>query len=114
MSFSSSPVATCCAAARFIMASSIALAGVAILLLPSPGQAAEPLAFTIPAEDGYGIAECMQAGNACGQAMATSWCEAHGHAHAAAYGMADDVTGWIEGVTPASARAASVVIRCDD
>jgi hypothetical protein len=109
------PVAACCSAARVVLSLGMALSGVAILTVPGgPSRAAEPLSFTIPAEDGYGIADCMQAGSECGQAMATSWCEAHGHAHVAAFGMAEDVTGTIAQATPVVAQSGTVVIRCTD
>ncbi len=84
-----------------------------------PSRAAE--SYTIPANDGYGIGECMQSGNECGRVMADSWCEAHGHAHVLAYGTNEDVTGAIKasstsGAAPASTVSADgdVVIRCGD
>lgn len=75
---------------------------------------AEPAVFTIPAEDGYGIEDCMKAGSACGQVVANSWCEAHGHADALAFGTADDVTGTIPARTAAPTPSAGVMIRCGD
>lgn len=84
-----------------------------------PSRAAE--SYTIPANDGYGIGECMQSGNDCGRVMADSWCEAHGHAHVLAYGTNEDVTGAIKAsasATPADASApgtaGDIVIRCGD
>jgi hypothetical protein len=110
-----SVVAVCCSAARVTAAAGMAVAGITILALPTTSvRAAEPLAFTIPAEDGYGIAECMQAGSECGRSMAASWCEAHGHAHVAAYGMADDITGSTVPATPVAVQPGAVVIRCND
>ncbi|WP_131117390.1 hypothetical protein [Lichenihabitans psoromatis] len=96
----------------------IALAALSTFLLSgavAPAYAAEPLSFTVPAEDGYGIGDCMHAGSECGRVMANSWCEAHGHAKAVAYGSAEDVTGSV----PTSDRivqvaAGDVVIRCGD
>ena len=93
------------------------------LILPAavawPSHAAE--SYTIPASDGYGIGECMQSGNDCGRVMADSWCEAHGHADALAYGTNEDVTGAIKAsdtATPAPASATGtsgdIVIRCGD
>ena len=84
-----------------------------------PSRAAE--SYTIPANEGYGIGECMQSGNDCGRVMADSWCEAHGHAHVLAYGINEDVTGAIKASdtpapTPASASGmvGDIVIRCGD
>ena len=75
-------------------------------------QAAEPIAFTIPAEDGYGIADCMTAASLCGQEIADAWCVEHGRTRAVAFGAAD-ITGEIprEGRPPAA--PGTVVIRCD-
>lgn len=53
--------------------------------------------FVIPANDGYGIAECVTSGSsACGQVVADAWCEAQGFARSASFGLADvQVTGSI-------------------
>ena len=80
----------------------------------SPARAAEATAFTIEADDGYGIAECMQQASACGQAMANVWCEAHGHARATAFGLGEDVTGVVTAAAGAPTPVAAVVIRCAD
>ncbi len=85
-----------------------------------PSRAAE--SYTIPANEGYGIGECMQSGNDCGRVMADSWCEAHGHAHVLAYGTDEDVTGTIKAsettvpalVSAPAAAAGDIVIRCGD
>ena len=90
----------------------------ASLLFTGPvpsAQAADTLAFVVPAEEGYGIEDCMQAGRECGRVMANAWCEAHGHVRAVAYGSSDDVTGAI----PASDKVfqvatGGVIIRCAD
>lgn len=83
---------------------------------PESAATKDPIAFAIPAEDGYGIADCMTPGQACGAAMATSWCETHGHHKAVAYGLAADVTGTVPGSRPAAEPASSgdVLIRCGD
>jgi hypothetical protein len=115
MPFSSSTAQACCSAVRIAAAVGMAAAGIAILRMPAaPAEAAEPLAFVIPSEEGYGIADCLQSGSECGRAMATSWCEAHGHAHVAAYGTAEDVTGATQGLAEAALTRASVIIRCTD
>ena len=51
--------------------------------------------YVMPANDGYGITECIATAGACGRVVADAWCEAHGHAQAIAYGRAEDVTGAI-------------------
>ena len=76
-------------------------------------RAAEPIAFTIPAEDGYGIAECLSPGNACGAAIASSWCEAHGHSKAIAFGAADVTASTAAGGT-GPIEPGAMMIRCGD
>lgn len=57
-------------------------------------QAASAATFVVPANDGYGIADCVAAG--CGQVVADAWCEAQGFAGSASFGPADvEVTGSI-------------------
>ena len=81
-----------------------------------PSRAAE--SYVVPATDGYGISDCMHSGSACGRVIADSWCESHGHAHALAFGTAEDVTGAIQASTKAEpvavAAAGDIVIRCGD
>ncbi len=45
--------------------------------------------FLVPSDDGYGIAECVASGSACGQVVADAWCEAQGFTRSASFGMAD-------------------------
>jgi hypothetical protein len=86
-----------------------------MLLAPSIAFA-DDLDFVVPANDGYGIAECMTPGEACGQVIADAWCEAHGHAHATAFGLSDDVTGTVRVSTPATPvpPPGSILIRCGE
>ncbi len=93
----------------------LALAGTsAFSPLAITAATAEPAVFTMPAEDGYGIEDCMTAGSACGQVVANSWCEAHGHADAVAFGTADDLTGTVAAQTAAPTKGAGFMIRCGD
>lgn len=90
------------------LATVIPLAGCA-----SPARAAEPVAFTIPAEDGYGIGDCMTSqGSACGQEIADAWCVGHGNTRAVAFGAADVTAGIPQKAGPPP-QPGAVVIRCD-
>lgn len=63
--------------------------------------------FVIPANDGYGIAECIRSGSACGKVVADAWCEAQGFARSASFGFADvDATGSIGAGRPFSVTCA--------
>lgn len=60
-----------------------------ILIPAAPLSASDQTAtFLIPASDGYGIAQCLLTGDACGEIVAAAWCEAHGYARAEAFGAA--------------------------
>lgn len=45
--------------------------------------------FILPANDGYGIADCLAEGGSCGRMVADAWCAAQGMGKALAYGRAD-------------------------
>lgn len=92
------------------------LAGLMFLAAAPLAQAADTLDFVVPPSDGYGVAECMKPGEECGQVIADAWCESHGHAHATAYGLAEDVTGSITRVVRAVPTPApgSVLIHCGE
>ena len=101
------------AIAMFGLLSVFALAG-SFIVLPNGASQADvaDATFIIPATDGYGIADCLTTGNACGVIVADAWCEAHGYSRAATFGTAaEEVTG----ATPASLsdRAARpIAITC--
>ncbi|MCW6508021.1 hypothetical protein [Lichenifustis flavocetrariae] len=83
---------------------------------PSTSWAGDSLDFVVPVSDGYGIADCMKPGMACGQVIADAWCEAHGHAHATAFGLAEDVTGSIKVSAMATPvpPPGSILIHCGE
>lgn len=51
--------------------------------------------YLIPANDGYGVADCLAGKQDCGRIVADAWCKNNGHGKALAYGVADrsDFTG---------------------
>jgi hypothetical protein len=67
--------------------------------------------YEIAANDGYGLEDCLAAGNECGQVVADAWCEAHGHGHALAFGPRSAIEGR---ATPVSATDEPYVIKCGD
>ena len=81
----------------------------------STARAGDAASYTVPAGEGYGIVECLRAGSDCGRGMANSWCEAHGHARAIAYGSAGDVTGAIKASDKVfQVATGDIIIRCAD
>lgn len=90
-----------------------ALAGaVSLAVIPSaPSQAASPSAtFVVPANDGYGVGDCVASGAACARIVADAWCEAQGFARSATFGFTDDVE--VTGSIPGAAASRSVSITC--
>jgi len=75
-------------------------------------QAMASETFVIPADDGYGTQDCLGRDKACGQVVASAWCEAHGLAAPIAYGPAADITGATAGVKPLKLDPSSFVITC--
>ena len=74
---------------------------VASLTLSSEPTEAAPAAeatFVVPANDGYGIADCLASGSGCGQIVADAWCETQGFRRAIAFGLTGpaDVTGSVQ------------------
>src|SRR4051794_36825720 len=69
--------------------------------------------FVIPANDGYGLGECLTGGKPCGRIVADAWCEAHGQGPARAFGRAEDITVSIANVsTSEQATPGSFIISC--
>jgi len=79
-----------------------------------PGASAPP-AYVISDREGYGVVECLTQKRDCGKVVADSWCEAHGHGPARAFGPADDVTA---SIGPAAAsgpvEAGAAVVACQE
>ena len=67
------------------------VAAAVFAVVPSEtSQAASSTAtFVVPADNGYGIAEC--AASTCGKVVADQWCLAQGYAAAVEFGMIDPV-----------------------
>lgn len=74
----------------------LGVAAVASVVPSTTTEAAGPT-FVIPANDGYGIADCVESGSSCGKVVADAWCEAQGFRRSASIGPADvETTGSIE------------------
>lgn len=75
-------------------------------------QAFASQTFVIPADDGYGTRDCLGKDKACGEVVASAWCESHGLAAPIAYGPASDVTGATAGAKPLKLDPNSFIITC--
>jgi hypothetical protein len=84
-------------------------------LLPGSPQATAPTVatFHVPANDGYGVGECLSSGSACGRVIADAWCETQGYVRSTEFGTAaaDEVTGSVVLVS-AAAQERPVAITC--
>ncbi len=102
----------------------VALSGAAALFMAGPndvsaapgakgaGKLAEGV-FLVPANDGYGIADCIAEKRACGRSVAETWCQSHGYRTALSYGVADrtDFTGSVS-TRPNASQPMPIVISC--
>jgi hypothetical protein len=94
----------------------VSAAAAAMALLPNDSQASPTEAtFLVPANDGYGVAECLTSGLACGHAVANTWCEAQGYARAISFRQVDpdETTGAIQKVALA-AKDRPISITCSN
>jgi hypothetical protein len=87
------------------------LTGFSMMTRPAAAQGEK--SFLIPANDGYGVADCLASGGSCGNIVANAWCEAHGLGKAAQFGPVDpsDVTASIE-TTKVGASAKAYSVTC--
>jgi len=69
--------------------------------------------FIIPANDGYGISECLAPGATCGKVVADAVCEAHGLAEALTFGSSDDITASIAAPAP-RIQPGSMIVTCKE
>jgi hypothetical protein len=77
----------------------------------SVASAQEGRSFLIPANDGYGIADCLaQDGSSCGRIVADAWCQAHGLGKSVAFGPVDatDMTASIKSAQATGSRSYTV------
>ena len=88
---------------------------VVVSLAAAAPASAQIRTYVIPANDGYGLSECLAEGGPCGQEIAEAWCAANGMSKAVSFGRAGtaEVTGSI-GAAGVSEGAEAVVVSCDD
>jgi hypothetical protein len=68
----------------------VAVSGVLVGVIRAPKQDGSPNTFTIPSDDGYGLADCLADGRPCGKIVADAWCRAHGYEHARRFGQSKE------------------------
>jgi hypothetical protein len=70
--------------------------------------------YVVSDHEGYGLIDCISQKRECGKVVADSWCEAHGHGRALAFGGADDVTGAIADSNTPRPPAGVALVTCQD
>jgi hypothetical protein len=99
---------------RRLLASAIVAAG----CVTAAAAAETGRSFVIPANDGYGLGECLATGAPCGRLVADAWCEAQGLGKAESFGPADatDVTGTVRVTQAAQPQhpAQAYVVTCHE
>jgi hypothetical protein len=104
-----------------LLASVVALAAAGLSLTSlattsGPALAEGGHSVVIPANDGYGLAECLADGAPCGRIVADAWCEAQGYGKADTFGPADpaEVTSSIAVKTPPQTAPKAYTVTCRD
>ncbi|MEI6572696.1 MAG: hypothetical protein WCO61_04025 [Alphaproteobacteria bacterium] len=90
-------------------------AALAACLAPSLSQANEKI-FAVPADDGYGMDDCLSEGKACAKLVADSWCQVKGMNHSIRFEAAapEDITGSLSEDAARPAVAPAYLITCQD
>ncbi len=72
--------------------------------------------FIVPADDGYGMDDCMADGGACAKLVVDSWCQVKGMGHAASYSLMDpaDITASLSSNSTKKALPVSYLVTCQD
>jgi hypothetical protein len=70
--------------------------------------------LVVPADDGYGMDECLAEGGPCAKLIADSWCQVNGMRTSIGYIAADitDVTASLSKKTTNSAPRPSYIVTC--
>jgi hypothetical protein len=87
----------------------------AACLAPSLSQASEKT-FAVPADDGYGMDDCLAEGKACAKLVADSWCQVKGMNHSVRFEVAapEEITGSLSKYTAGTGPAPAYLITCQD
>ena len=92
----------------------LATAAASFTVLPEKHRSAVAQAtFLVPANDGYGVGDCLASGGECARIVADAWCETQGFRRAVNFGPTapEDVTGSVRKVSTGS-RDNPISITC--
>lgn len=95
----------------------LALFAATLLIYVTPAIVhATETTFLVPADDGYGMDDCLSEGKACAKLVADSWCQVKGMAVSIRFerASADDVTASLTSKAAVSPREAAYLITCQN
>jgi hypothetical protein len=84
-----------------------------IASLQRSARAEDSHVIIIPANDGYGIQDCLMQSKGCGEMVATAWCQSKGYSSPIAFGRAEDITGAIAGTKEAQPDTDAFIVKCN-
>ena len=70
--------------------------------------------FVVPADDGYGMDDCLAEGGPCAKLIADSWCQVNGMKASVSYSAADmtDITATLSKKVSAKQAVPSYIVTC--
>gem|GEM_PF-278767 len=79
-------------------------------------QAQDTHEIIVPANDGYGMDDCLAQGGTCAKLVADSWCQINGLKASASYREADpaDITGALSQANLTSDKQPVYIVTCTD
>jgi hypothetical protein len=96
----------------------VAAMGCATVLFSGVGHSSSSTLrdFIVPADDGYGMDDCLAEGGPCAKLIADSWCEVNGMKSSIRYSAADpsDVTASLTKKASAKTNAPIYIVTCAD
>ena len=95
------------------MRSVLFAAMLAVYLSPSLSYATEAT-FVVPADDGYGMDDCLAEGKACAKLVADSWCQVKGMSVAVRFerASAEDITASLTSKAAINPSETAYLITC--
>jgi len=72
--------------------------------------------FVVPADDGYGMDDCLAEGGACAKLIADSWCQVNGMKASLGYTAAEitDITASLSHKASVKPAIPSYIVTCSD
>lgn len=92
----------------------VAFALLALSVASGVPAKAELRSFLVPANDGYGVADCLAEAGSCGRIVADAWCQAQGMKQAASFGPSDPIEVTASLTKALAPSAKTYTVTCND